>query len=271
MPTAFWKYPFLKMASSIWALPEEKWIDDSPTKEDMNMLEKYALMDSATDEVNFRKEVFDAWKQKEKELFVKTLPGRTRVVFLGTLEQFQKIPWAFWARIFQSTSGPIGRILFYGNEKNREFPNDGTPLRACHINGGFTYLCEREVIVIYRYEEATRVLLHEIMHTECFDSEKSVEELEAYTQAWTELFLCALKSKGTQRRFLQLWKEQVSWMSGQTEYIQKNMNVNSKHDYAWRYMSGKQEVLEQLGFFYGIPRRTVSNPITPRLTSPLLE
>ena len=114
MPTAFWKYPFLKMASSIWALPEEKWIDDSPTKEDMNMLEKYASMDSATDEVNFRKEVFDAWKRKEKELFVKTLPGRTRVVFLGTSEQFQKIPWSFWSRIFQSTSAPIGRILFYG-------------------------------------------------------------------------------------------------------------------------------------------------------------
>jgi hypothetical protein len=36
----FLKMPFLDMASSVWAMPEEQWIDDAAVKDDIEMLEK---------------------------------------------------------------------------------------------------------------------------------------------------------------------------------------------------------------------------------------
>ena len=270
MPTAFWKEPFLDMARKIWAMPEEKWIDDSPRLTDTDLLEKYATMNSEFDEVNFRKEVLDAWKSKTLDLFVKELPGRARVVILGTAEQVAGLDWVLWARIFQAIEHPIGHILLYAHESKRELPTDSSDLRACHINGGFTYLCTQEIIVIYRYEEATRVLLHELMHTACFDREKGVEDLEAYTEAWTEVLLCALKSQGKGRKFLSLWSQQVSWMFAQSEYVQTKFNVRSKADYAWRYMTGKKDVLATLGFFQGVSVSPVE-ALSLRFTTPKID
>ena len=51
IPT-FLKLPFLDMASTIWAMPEEQWIDDSATKEDIQILIKEAKGDSMIDKVN---------------------------------------------------------------------------------------------------------------------------------------------------------------------------------------------------------------------------
>lgn len=270
MPTAFWKEPCLDMARKVWAIPEEKWIDDSPRLTDTDLLEKYANLDSAIDEVNFRKEVLDAWKSKRLDLFVKELPGRTRVVILGTAEQVAGLDWDLWARIFQAIEHPVGHILLYAHEKKREFPTDSSDLRACHINGGFTYICKQDVIVIYRYEEATRVLLHELMHTACFDVEKGVEDLEAHTEAWAEVLLCALKSQGNARKFTSLWSQQVSWIFAQCDYIQRNLRVTSKADYAWRYMTGKKDVLANLGFLRGVLVVPVEN-LSPRFTTPKID
>ena len=270
MPTAFWKEPFLDMARKVWAMPEEKWIDDSPRLKDTELLETYATLDSAIDEVNFRKEVFDAWKANEVDLFVKELPGRTRVVILGTAEQVAGLDWLLWSRIFQAIEHPIGHILLYANTKSREFPTDSREMQAMHVNGGFTYICKQDVIVIYRYEEATRVLLHELLHTACLDTEKGVEDLEAYTEAWAELFYCALKSRGNKRNFMNLWKEQVSWIQAQCEHIARHFNVHSKADYAWRYITGKKNVLVDLGFFEGIVISPVTN-LSPRFTNPKID
>ena len=114
MVPTFLKMPFLDMASSVWAMPEEQWIDDSATKDDIEILKKEASGDSIIDKVNFRQQMLDKWHSKSDgvELLVKELPGKTRVVFLGTLDQFTNVPWALWARIFQGIGHPVGRILF---------------------------------------------------------------------------------------------------------------------------------------------------------------
>jgi hypothetical protein len=259
--------PFLDMASSVWAMPEEQWIDDSATKEDIDMLKKEANGDSMIDKVNFRQQMLDKWKKKEVDLFIKELPGRTRVVFLGSKEQFAKIPWALWARIFQGIGHPIGRILFYGHPSERFFPSTGEAIGAEHVNGGYTNLCSQERIVIYRYEEATRVLLHELLHTACFDKEKGVEDLEANTEAWTEIFLCALLSKGKSGAFSILWLKQCNWIKAQCTMLESSGQVNGPGDYAWRYINGKRNVLYGLGFL-----KKCSGPIagklTPRFTTP---
>jgi len=227
------------MASSVWAMPEEQWIDDRATKQDIDMLLKEAQDGSMIDKVNFRKQMIDMWRSKTQgiELFIKELPGRTRVVFLGTQEQFHGILWSLWGRIFQGIGHPIGRILFYGHSSERFFSNPGEPMEAEHINGGYTNLCSQERIVIYRYEEATRVLLHELMHTACFDGEKQVEDLEANTEAWTEIMLCAILSKGHIGAFRKLWKKQCQWIYHQCHSLKKSGTVNGRQDYGWRYIT----------------------------------
>lgn len=253
MPPAFWKEPFLDMARTVWAMPEEKWIDDSPKLSDTDLLKESAQTNSAIDEVNFRAEMISKWQMEGSNVSIKIkeLPGRVRVVFLGTDEQWSQIPWGTWSRIFQAVEHSIGHVLFYANPRIRVDPAPDHLLKPKEINGGYSYLCKQELVVIYRFEEATRVLLHELLHTLCFDKEKSVEDLEAHTEAWTEVFLCALLSKGSTVTFNRLWKKQVHWMTEQANSLRIEHSVNTSADYAWRYMLGKKEVLEALGFLNG--------------------
>jgi hypothetical protein len=241
--------PFLDLASSVWAKSEEQWIDDAPRAEDIAMLKKEAEEDSSIDTVNFRKEVLKMWTSKQNcvELKVRELPQRTRVVFLGTSEQWSKIPWALWARLFQAIGNPVGRILFYAHPSQRFFPAPETQIGPDNINGGYTNICSQERIVIYRYEEATRVLLHELLHTACLDTEKQVEDLEAHTEAWAELFLCAILSKGSLNSFRTFWKQQCLWIKAQVQELDR-LNVKGPESYAWRYTTGKSLVLYKLGF-----------------------
>lgn len=269
MVPTFLKLPFLDMASSIWAMPEEQWIDDSATKEDIDMLKKEAKGDSIIDKVNFRQQMLDKWSSKAEgiDLFIKELPGRTRVVFLGTQEQFTRIQWPLWARIFQGIGHPVGRILFYGHPSERFFPSPGEPLGPENVNGGYTNLCSQERIVIYRYEEATRVLLHELLHTACFDTEKSVEDLEASTEAWTELFLCAILSKGRGGSFKKLWDQQCKWINAQCAMLEGTGQVLGPESYAWRYINGKRNVLQGLGFLKKC-NGSIVGKLAPRFTTP---
>jgi len=73
-----------------------------------------------------------------------------------------------------------------------------------------------------------------------------------------------LLSKGSRLQFNRLWALQVSWMREQAESLRGEMNVNGPKDYAWRYMLGKMEVLEDLGFLLGFP---ASSAITSKTNS----
>lgn len=247
MAPAFWNEPFLDLAHTVWSMPEEYWIDDSPRLSDTELLEKEAGGESSIDDTNLRSQMVEEWKSGNKILRVKVLPGRTRLLFLGTDEQWSQIPWATWARIFQAIGHPIDHILFYAHPLLREFPQEGT-IEAKNINAGYSYMCQQSVVVIYRFEEATRVLLHELLHTACFDKGLPVEELEANTEAWTEVFLCALLSKGKPRIFAGLWKKQCQWISAQTRTLKDVWGVRGREDYVWRYTIGRHEVLQNKGF-----------------------
>ena len=56
--------PFLDLASSVWAKPEERWVDHAAREEDIAMLKKEAEGESSIDTVNFRKEVLKMWASK---------------------------------------------------------------------------------------------------------------------------------------------------------------------------------------------------------------
>jgi len=257
MPRAFLKQPYLDMASKVWAMSEEKWIDDTAKAKDIQLLETQANEGSNIDEINLRSDMIQKWKRKEVTLRVKELPGRTRVVFLGTDDQWSQIPWPLWSRIFQAIGHPVTHVLFYAHPLKRAFPeNIGQDIGAVNVNAGYSYICRQSLVVIYRFEEATRVLLHELLHTACFDHEKDVVELEASTEAWTEILLCAILSKGSKIKFNQLWKQQCSWIEAQTKLLRDSYNVNSPRDYAWRYLVGKHEKLESMGLMEKCPAYT---------------
>ena len=267
MPSPSWIDPFLDMASGIYRLPALQWIDDSPRFEDVELLTRESELSSAIDTINFRKEVIEMWKRKEMDLYVRELPGMTRVLFIGTSEQYHSVPWEFWSRIYQAIGYPIGYTLFYAHPSVRSLPSNKTIIQARDINGGYSYLCDHRKVVIYRFEECTRVLLHELLHTACFDKDKLTEDLESNTEAWTEVFLCALLSKGTKRTFIKLWSEQLNWIQRQYDVLERMYSVHSRNDYAWRYITGKYDVLVQKGFI--LPSTTLdSTVLSLRFTTP---
>lgn len=266
----FWTKPFLDLAQTVWAKPEEHWIDDSPVEADISMLEKEAV-DSKFDEdddKNLRSEMLAIWRKGEADLKVRELPGRCRLVFLGTDAQWSQIPWTLWSRILQAIGHPIGYLLFYAHPKKREYPDKDidTTIKAEHINAGYSFLCQQHTVVIYRFEEATRVLVHELLHTACFDKDLSVEDLEASTEAWAEVLLCALLSKGASRVFMNLWRKQCAWIEAQTKHLKTEWGIQGPDDYCWRYLIGRHEVLKAKGFmlrsepFVGVPTLQFTTP-----------
>lgn len=269
MAPAFWKEPFLDMASKVWAMPEEQWIDDSPREEDIEALRREASGESNIDDGNLRGEMIRAWERGEAELHVRELPGRTRLVFLGTRGQLDEIPWLLWTRIFQAIGHPIGYTLLYANSKKREFPGSADEaIAAKHMNAGYSFICQKHTVVVYRFEEATRVLLHELLHTACFDSELPVEALEANTEAWTEVFLCALLSKGRSGIFTRMWRQQIAWILAQTKYLRDRWRVNTPADYAWRYTVGRHQVLAEKGFIMSARALPAVTGLSLRFTTP---
>ena len=248
---AFWKVPFLDLASSVWSMPKEEWISDSPTLKDIAVLEKEADGISNIDDTNLRTQMIHKWKRHDGgiELFVNELPGRTRVLFLGTKEQRNMVPWAFWARVFQAIGHSVSYTLLYAHPSLRDFPQSNkVAIGPSNINAGYSFLCKQDIVVIYRFEEATRVLLHELLHTACFDFDKKTVDLETNTEAWTEVLLCALLSRGSLKDFDFLWKQQTAWIQSQSQELQARWNVRGPSDYAWRYMVGKEKVLREKGF-----------------------
>ena len=279
MAQTFWTKPFLDLAQTVWAKPKERWIDDSPTQADIAMLEKEAADSKFDTRVeNLRSEILAEWRSGSVDMKVRELPGRTRLVFLGTDEQWSQIPWTLWSRILQAIGHPIGYILFYAHPKKREYPdkvgnadrvgNADKPktIEAEHINAGYSFICQQHTVVIYRFEEATRVLVHELLHTACFDNELPVEHLEASTEAWAEVFLCAILSKGKAPTFMKLWRKQCAWIEAQTIYLRTEWNIKGPADYCWRYLIGRHEVLKAKGFmvegapFIGAPGLRFTTP-----------
>ena len=268
-----WLDVMFDMAKGIWEMPEESWIDDSAKLADIEMLDSQTVGDSDIDKKNLRMEMMAKYRahQDGVELFVRELPGRTRLLMLGTRQQYGAIPWKFWARVFQAIGHPVKHFLFYASTEERRFPPAGEAVEAEHINGGYSYLCSQSMVVVYRFEEAARVLLHELLHTACFDHKKEIELLEANTEAWTELFLCALLSRGRRNVFLGLWREQCKWAESQVIKLRLDHGVIDKTAYSWRYITGKVDVLKDHGFFLYPKTHNTIHELNLRMTTPRLD
>jgi hypothetical protein len=196
-----------------------------------------------------------------------------RVIWIQPKGSRVEPDWDLWGRLLQWSGSPGAgvkwRVFWIPADVNRELPPPGTPVGAEHLNGGYCYPCSPHVIMIYRKEEAARVLAHELLHAACTDPPGAPLPIkEATTETWAELLLVAVCSKGSSSEAKRLWKTQASWIASQNTLLETYYGVSSPNDYAWRYTVGRGLILTTLKI--SLPPPTVPKTRSSRLTAPEL-
>jgi hypothetical protein len=209
-------------------------------------LRKECLTDSEFDPHNCRRTLYNNMVKGLSMLVKATCPYGQVIVIVNDPKQTEDIPWGLWGRIlrmYTEKGHPPFTVFFLTNMHLRTFPSATKPIMAENINGGYTYPCNRETIVIYRAEDATRVLLHELMHSCCLDHhEHGVDLVEAETEAWAELVYIAFLSQGKKKEFDELLRLQSEWMRQQNRKVKAHMRQPESMEFPWRYTIGKENV-----------------------------
>lgn len=227
------------------------------------------------------------WEQVERQeaqVLAKSC-SFAKILWIQTLGTRIEPPWELWGRIFQwlgSASSDLGvqgpadssipwRIFWLPAPQERLLPDAKSEVGPAHVNGGYCYPCRPDCIIIYRYEEATRVLLHELLHASCLDPDpqkNSLEIRESNIETWAELYMIAVCSKGNKKEAEKLWSKQSQWIADQNHALRKFYNVRDHKDYVWRYTLGREEVL--LNLHIELPKPKPRKHYSCRLTSPEL-
>jgi hypothetical protein len=222
---------------------EPVWHDASWNKAHKDFIMEEANQTSEFDPTNVRR----AMIQNIESSTVRTCPyGTVHVIHSGSIKH-DDIPWGLWGRIlrlYREKRKPY-TIFFLASPHLREFPTKG-PITPYNINGGYTYPCNHDTIVLYRAEDATRVLIHELQHSACLDNHAlGIDRTEAETEAWAELLYCALLSQGNKIRFHALLKEQSAWILSLNKRVRQF--IGKTNAFPWRYTVGKEEVWRRWG------------------------
>jgi hypothetical protein len=259
------------------------WVRDEPNDDDLSYLTQQALERSVYDPLNLREQMFNDLKAGKAKLVCKVgLSPPAKV--LAVVYPETKIPWELFGRIFSgfgpSNTGTPWRVIWFAHPRKREFPTalptfgqktnatnqplantlnaslhkvQSEAIQPVHINGGYAYACQPETIVIYREEEAARVLVHELLHAACTDDMRNPEELrEVLTESWAEIFLIGILAKGSLTKAKALWRIQAQWIVDQ-ETVLKEYGVLTPLNYAWRYTVGRRGILEGMGLRFPAP------------------
>ena len=260
-----------KSIKNIYTLKPMVWKDFSPRPEDLKQLEFEAQGNSTFDPLKLKATVWDNYKNGNFKMICKE---SSTVKIIAILPPGKEIPLDLWGRIFQwlgpSSHGTPWKVFWLGSETPRKFPKKGEPLSAKHLNGGYTMPCSTKGIFIYRLEEATRVLIHEILHAACLDPpDASLEVREATVETWAELFLIALKAKGFIKKAEELLQIQLQWVADTNHRALKDHSVTGPEHYGWRYLNGREHVYESLGIL--LPKAGNREVQESRFTDPVLD
>ncbi len=242
-----WLCHLLETVKSTVKSPPVAWIHDPYSVSDVDYV-KECVESCNFDTEELQKELYDGFKAGTVALEKKACPYGSVLVLYE-----KSTPWAFpyaaVGRVLQLFyRGTPFRLLFFGSQRRRLLPLQGELVEARHINGGYTYPCNPQSIVIYRREEVVRVLIHECYHASCSDPKNmDIPYVEADTEAWAEIVLCALGARGREDNFRRLWKAQSSYAASQAAQLSNLYNVKGPGDYSWRYTIGKLGVWSRLG------------------------
>lgn len=243
----------LAVIQAEYRLPPPQWTDVSGglTAKERAQLEKECTAASEFDPENTRLQLWKSWNAGTYEAVYRRCPYGRVFAILDRGMTANDIPWELWGRILRLYDGLRGNkaycIYLFAIHRPRIFPRSAkTPITPLHINGGYTYPCQTDMILIYRAEDATRVLLHELQHAECLDHpEQGVDVVEAETEAWAELWYVALHSRGQHRRFCEGIRRQSAWMQSQNAAVRRW--IGKGHAFPWRYTIGKEDVWRRWG------------------------
>lgn len=219
---------------------------------DMEFLYEECTNVSEFDPHNRRNMIYNALKDGDARLIIKKCEYGKVIAVLLRDEQEKDIPWELWGRILRMYAGKHNkqfRVFFLADDRIRTFPEKGHAIKPQNINGGYTYICNTKSIMIYRAEDATRVLIHELMHSSCADNhENGIDIVESETEAWAELIYIALLSQGKPYIFNALIDRQSEWMRKQNNIIRKyHINNPEYQEFPWRYTIGKENVWRRWG------------------------
>lgn len=139
-------------------------------------------------------------------------------------------------------------IYWFMSDEKRRFPATGQIVGPLNVNGGYCRACAPATIVIYRREDALRVLIHELQHACCLDDHNMpIAQLEAYTEAWAEIIYAMVGAVVHHIRPENAWRIQTAWSAAQNRRLRNEFGVTGPTAYAWRYTVGKEEVWRAMG------------------------
>jgi len=215
---------------------------------DLAYLEEECNQSSDFDQLGLRKKMFQRFKAGTARYEVRQCEyGQIMAIYD---DKEQRVPWGLWGRILRSyheRGSKQARVFLLAHPALREFPKSKSKsITPENINGGYTYHCNKQTIMLYRAEDATRVLIHELQHASCLDhTDSGVDHTEAETEAWAELLYAGFLSMGDAPLFHRLIKKQSDWMQTQNAVVQRHLK--KPMDFPWRYTIGKEEVWQRWG------------------------
>ena len=256
-------FAVLDLMQSEFAKPAPVWrnIYTLPRAQ-QQFLERECKKPSAFDPTQRRQSLFRSYQQGKTPFEARECEwGRVIVLYEN---DHQAVPWELWGRILRCYAAkPNHRpacIYLVASTALREFPRRG-PITPQHINGGYTYHGNNQTIMLFRAEDATRVLIHELQHASNLDDlRQDVDLIEAETEAWAELLYVGFLSRGDPSLFRALIEVQGLWMQEQNARVQRHLM--GPRGFPWRYTIGKEDVWRRWGILSTPPR--LSPPHSPR-------
>jgi len=258
-----WVELMLESVKKEYSKPHPQYSIKEATSNDMKYINYIVKSSSQFDELNLKQQRLDDLKENRTGIW-KSYSPLGEIIYIGDKERVNLQVW--WRCIRLLSKRPV-RIIIFSHPSLRIMPEPGHPVKAQHINGGYANRCDGRSIVIYRKEEMTRVLIHELLHASCSDPyHVDVSELESDTEAWAEIIQCAMAAEGKENKWKAFIKKQIEYSIRQSATLRDNHKVVSKADYAWRYTTGKLDIWRKLGFNIPELPKTYSPITSLRLT-----
>ena len=232
------------------------WIPRSPDPKHLAVLEKECSNPSEFDEILSKQTLYREYKEGRLLPYVceHSITKDVVIALFPESQQVYDVPWALWSQIVQLFHRDEPHTIFLlAHQGRRHFPPYGKPVRPFHINGGYTYPCNADCVFVFRAEDATRVLIHELFHSNCCDNTAlHLEQREAETEAWAELFWCGLVARGHLKTFKSLVADQGSLIRTQNRRLLDGHHMEpGPMGFPWRYTIGKELLWKRWGLLEG--------------------
>ena len=243
-----WVEPFLEVVKREYQQSPPAHHLAEPTYADLHYIQKVATEADSFDVLGLKGQMWDAYQQDHVKI-LKSVCQYGTILLLTYTKNPLKATWNTWWRAIRllSPKKPV-RILIFAHPQQRLLPKAPAKIGPEHVNGGATMPCDPQSIIVYRKEEVTRVLIHELFHSSCSDPyHRETPDIESSTEAWAELLLCAMAAKGLYKPWSTAIKQQFQWALRQEATTRDSGQIRSKADYGWRYLTGRLNIWRSLG------------------------